>query len=160
MIFNLCYQDFATGSRLLVTRPQDAFTDYIRKVASLSEHMLVVQQAHALLRCQSAVQVIMEPLVIHAPDRLEMLVMAMESVLIESVAMEPVFVNPCSKEQLVSYAIETISLDHLATKLARAYMASATMAPREMEHVYHTHAHLVSMETTVTSEMFHVLILR
>ena len=32
------------------TRPQDAFTDYIRKVASLSEHMLVVQQAHALLR--------------------------------------------------------------------------------------------------------------
>ena len=29
-------------------------------------------------RCQSAVQVIMEPLVIHAPDRLEMLVMAME----------------------------------------------------------------------------------
>ena len=45
-------------------------------------------------------------------------------------------------------------------QLARAYMASATMAPREMEHVYHTHAHLVSMETTVTSEMFHVLILR
>ena len=29
-------------------------------------------------RCQSAVQVIMEPLVIHALDRLEMLVMAME----------------------------------------------------------------------------------
>ena len=45
-------------------------------------------------------------------------------------------------------------------QLARAYMASATMAPREMEHVYHTHAHLVSMETTVTSEMFPVLILR
>ena len=45
-------------------------------------------------------------------------------------------------------------------QLARAYMASATMAPREMEHVYRTHAHLVSMETTVTSEMFHVLILR
>ena len=45
-------------------------------------------------------------------------------------------------------------------QLARAYMASATMAPREMEHVYRTHAHLVSMGTTVTSEMFHVLILR
>ena len=45
-------------------------------------------------------------------------------------------------------------------QLARAYMASATMAPREMEHVYRTHALLVSMGTTVTSEMFHVLILR
>ena len=45
-------------------------------------------------------------------------------------------------------------------QLARAYMASATMAPWEMEHVYRTHAHLVSMATTVTSEMFHVLILR
>ena len=43
---------------------------------------------------------------------------------------------------------------------ARAYMAGATMAPREMEHVYRTHAHLVSMGTTVTSEIFHVLILR
>ena len=45
-------------------------------------------------------------------------------------------------------------------QLAHAYMASATMAPGEMEHVYRTHAHLVSMGTTVTSEMFHVLILR
>ena len=46
------------------------------------------------------------------------------------------------------------------SQLARAYMASATMAPREMEHVYRTHALLVSMGTTVTSEIFHVLILR
>ena len=46
------------------------------------------------------------------------------------------------------------------SQLARAYMASATMAPREMEHVYRTRALLVSMGTTVTSEMFHVLILR
>ena len=45
-------------------------------------------------------------------------------------------------------------------QLARAYMASATMAPREMEHVYRSRALLVSMGTTVTSEMFHVLILR
>ena len=45
-------------------------------------------------------------------------------------------------------------------QLARAYMASATMAPREMEHVYRTHAHLVSVGTTVTSETVHVLILR
>ena len=46
------------------------------------------------------------------------------------------------------------------SQLARAYMASATMAPREMERVYRTHAHLVSMETTVTNEIFHVLMLR
>ena len=45
-------------------------------------------------------------------------------------------------------------------QLARAYMESATMAPGEMEHVYRTHAHLVSMGTIVTSEIFHVLILR
>lgn len=45
-------------------------------------------------------------------------------------------------------------------QLARAYMASATVAPGEMEHVYRTHAPLVSMGTTVTSEIFHVLILR
>ena len=46
------------------------------------------------------------------------------------------------------------------SQLARAYMAGATMVPREMEHVCRTHAHLVSMGTTVTSEIFHVLILR
>ena len=45
-------------------------------------------------------------------------------------------------------------------QLARAYMASATMAPREMERVYRSHAPLVFMGTTVTSEIFHVLILR